>query len=64
MLTDREKLLKTFDIFETAIKKIEEIGEYDDFDLDRKIDLIYDNLQNLSASVYGLLEQRNWHEEV
>lgn len=64
MTTDKEKLLKTFNIFETTIEDIEGVGEYDDINLKNEIDLIYDNLLNIDMNIHSLLRQRGWDEEI
>ncbi|NVF11859.1 hypothetical protein HV819_07690 [Anaerococcus sp. AGMB00486] len=63
MKSDREKLLDMFDVFEDAIKGVEDIGEFEDYDLDQKIEEIYNKLEDLSIDVWGLIRERGWSDE-
>ncbi|MDY3007012.1 hypothetical protein [Anaerococcus porci] len=63
MKSDKEKLFDMFDVFENAIKEVEDIGEYEDYDLDQKIEEIYNKLEDLSIDVWGLIRERGWSDE-
>ena len=63
MKSDKEKLSDMFDVLESAIKKVEDIGEYKDYDLDQNIEEIYKKLEDLSIDVFGLIRERGWSEE-
>lgn len=63
MRTDKEKLFDMFDVFENAIKEVEDIGEYEDYDLDQKIEKIYNDLEELSIDVWELISERGWSDE-
>lgn len=63
MKSDKEKLFDMFDVFENAIKEVEDIGEYEDYDLDQKIEKIYNDLEELSIDVWELISERGWSDE-
>lgn len=63
MRTDKEKLFDMFDVFENAIKEVEDIGEYEDYDLDQNIEEIYNKLEDLSIDVWGLIRERGWSDD-
>lgn len=63
MKSDKEKLFDMFDVFENAIKEVEDIGEYEDYDLDQNIEEIYNKLEDLSIDVWGLIRERGWSDD-
>lgn len=63
MRTDKEKLFDMFGVFEKAIKGVEDIGEYEDYDLDQNVEEIYNKLEDLSIDVWGLIRERGWSDE-
>lgn len=63
MRTDKEKLFDMFGVFENAIKEVEDIGEYGDYDLDQKIEKIYNDLEDLSIDVWELICERGWSDD-
>lgn len=63
MKSDKEKLFDMFNVFENAIKEVEDIGEYRDYDLDQNIEEIYNKLEDLSIDVWGLIRERGWSDE-
>lgn len=63
MKSDKEKLFDMFNVFEKAIKEVEDIGEYEDYDLDQNIEEIYNKLEDLSIDVWGLIRERGWSDE-
>lgn len=63
MKTDKEKLFDMFDVFENAIKGVEDIGEYKDYYLDQNIEEIYNKLEDLSIDVWKLIRERGWSDE-
>lgn len=63
MKSDKEKLFDMFDVLESAIKEVEEIGEYKDYDLDQNINEIYKKLDDLCKAVDELICERGWGEE-
>ena len=52
-----------FNVFENAIKEVEDIGEYRDYDLDQNIEEIYNKLEDLSIDVWGLIRERGWSDD-
>ncbi|PMC81370.1 hypothetical protein [Anaerococcus hydrogenalis] len=63
MKSDKEKLFDMFNVFENAIKEVEDIGEYRDYDLDQNIEEIYNKLEDLSIDVWGLIRERGWSDD-
>lgn len=63
MKSDKEKLFDMFDVLENTIKNVEDIGEYEDYDLDQKIEGIYNKLEDLSIDVWELICERGWSDE-
>ncbi len=63
MKSDKEKLFDMFDVFENAIKGVEDIGEYEDYDLDQNIEEIYNKLEDLSIDVWELICERGWSDD-
>lgn len=63
MKSDKEKLFDMFDVLEKSIKGVEDIGEYEDYDLDQNVEEIYNKLEELSIDVWGLIRERGWSDE-
>lgn len=63
MKSDKEKLFDMFDVLENTIKNVEDIGEYEDYDLDQKIEGIYNKLEDLSIDVWELICERGWSDD-
>lgn len=63
MKTDNEKLLYLDKVIDEAISKIEDIGEFKDYDIDQKVDSIYNKLEDLSIDVFEMLVCKRLAEE-
>ncbi|MDU6791084.1 MAG: hypothetical protein E6427_00020 [Anaerococcus sp.] len=63
MKSDKEKLFDMFDVLENTIKNVEDIGEYEDYDLDQNIEEIYNKLEDLSIDVWELICERGWSDD-
>ena len=55
MKTDNEKLLDLDKVIDDAISDIEDIGEFQDYDIDQKVESIYNKLKDLSIDVFEML---------
>lgn len=55
MKTDIEKLLDLDKVIDDAISDIEDIGEFQDYDIDQKVESIYNKLEDLSVDVFEML---------
>lgn len=63
MKTDNEKLLELDKVIDDAISKIEDIGEFKDYDIDQKVESIYNKLEDLSIDVFEILVSKGLAEE-
>ena len=63
MKTDNEKLLDLDKVIDDAISDIEDIGEFQDYDIDQKVESIYNKLKDLSIDVFEMLVSKGLAEE-
>lgn len=63
MKTDNEKLLDLDKVIDDAISDIEDIGEFQDYDIDQKVESIYNKLEDLSIDVFEMLVSKGLAEE-
>lgn len=63
MKTDNEKLLYLDKVIDEAISKIEDIGEFKDYDIDQKVERIYNKLEDLRIDVFEMLVSKGLAEE-
>lgn len=63
MKTDNEKLLDLDKVIDDAISDIENIGEFQDYDIDQKVESIYNKLEDLSIDVFEMLVSKGLAEE-
>lgn len=63
MKTDNEKLLELDKVIDDAISDIEDIGEFQDYDIDQKVESIYNKLEDLSIDVFEMLVSKGLAEE-
>ena len=63
MKTDNEKLLKLDEVIDEAISDIEDIGEFQDYDIDQKVESIYNKLEDLSIDVFEMLVSKGLAKE-
>lgn len=55
-MNDTEKAFQLFDVLGSAISGIEEIGEFDDYDLDERVESIYKSVEELKFDVVSILK--------
>ncbi len=63
MKTDNEKLLDLDKVIDDAISDIENIGEFQDYDIDQKVESIYNKLEDLSIDIFEMLVSKGLAEE-
>ena len=63
MKTDNEKLLDLDKVIDDAISDIEDIGEFQDYDIDQKVESKYNKLEDLSIDVFEMLVSKGLAEE-
>lgn len=63
MKTDNEKLLDLDKVIDDAISDIEDIGEFQDYDIDQKVESIYNKLKDLSIDVFEMLVSKGLAKE-
>ena len=63
MKTDNEKLLELDKVIDDTISGIEDIGEFQDYDIDQKVESIYNELEDLSIDVFEILVSKGLAEE-
>ncbi len=57
MKTDIERLLYLDKVIDDAISSIEDIGEFEDYDIDQKVESIYNRLEDLSIDVFEMVSR-------
>ena len=55
-MNDMEKAFELFDVLNSAIYRIEDIGEFDDYDLDERVESIYKSVEELKVDVVSILK--------
>ncbi|MDY6079150.1 MAG: hypothetical protein SPI61_00195, partial [Ezakiella sp.] len=55
-MNDIEKAFELFDVLNSAIHGIEDIGEFDDYDLDERVESIYKSVEELKVDVVSILK--------
>lgn len=55
-MSDTEKAFELFDVLNSAIYGIEDIGEFDDYDLDERVESIYKSVEELKVDVVSILK--------
>lgn len=55
-MNDTEKAFQLFDVLSSAISGIEDIGEFDDYDLDERVESIYKSVEELKVDVVSILK--------
>lgn len=63
MKTDNERLIELDKVIDDAISDIEDIGEFEDYDIDQKVESIYNKLEDLSIDVFEMLVSKGLAEE-
>ena len=61
-MCDKNKLIEVGYILDDALRSIEDLGEFNDYDLDQVIEGIYKAIEGLSVDVYMELIDRGFIE--
>lgn len=63
MKTDNERLLELDKVIDDAIFNIEDIGEFQDYDIDQKVESIYNKLEDLNIDMFEILVSKGLAKE-
>ena len=63
MKTDNERLLELDKVIDDAISNIEDIGEFQDYDIDQKVESIYNKLEDLNIDMFEILVSKGLAKE-
>lgn len=55
-MNDMEKAFELFDVLNSAIYGIEDIGEFNDYELDERVESVYKGVEELIADVVSILK--------
>ena len=55
-MNDMEKAFELFDVLNSAIYGIEDIGEFNDYELDERVESVYKGVEELMVDVVSILK--------
>lgn len=55
-MSDTEKAFELFDVLNSAIHGIEDIGEFNDYELDERVESVYKGVEELMVDVVSILK--------
>lgn len=55
-MNDMEKAFELFDVLNSAIHGIEDIGEFNDYELDERVESVYKGVEELMVDVVSILK--------